>query len=498
MSPAVFSALSGVALALCLPKPGLCALGWIGLAPLIYCLDRCTLRQSFKLGWLGGAGFNAVAFYWIYPTCRYADVPVVIGLLAWAALASFQGLAWGFFAWIGKRITEGQRPSWRPLLWAVVWTGVFAALERWTPRLPGDLLAYTQWRHLTMIQVGALAGPHALGFVIAFVNAALAGAWEEPRPRAPLASALALAGLVWLYGAYSFARRPGPGPSARVEILQPSIDQYKKWKEDFVPVIMGEFAELWNRPRAAAPALVVWPEAALPVYVEAGTAPTPPADWGRRLGAMQLVGAVSLSPQGKHNSVVLIDSSGTARGLYHKRELVPFGEYVPMAKIMRRFVGRLNELGGITAGDPVQPLFDTPWGRTAASICYEAVFPRWARRDAARGARLIVNVTNDGWYKATWGPRQHFKTNVYRAVENRVTVIRSGNTGISAVIDPWGVETAMLDLNARGRLDAEVPLEDPFPRRSPYTRTGDWLGLGCLALTALILAVRLSARPVLG
>jgi apolipoprotein N-acyltransferase len=100
----------------------------------------------------------------------------------------------------------------------------------------------------------------------------------------------------------------------------------------------------------------------------------------------------------------------------------------------------------------------------------------------------VVNVTNDGWYKDTWGPYQHFGENVYRAVENRVTVLRGGNTGISGVIDPWGVVTAELGLNARGRLDADVPLADPFPRRSFYARHGDWFATLCLLAAAVLLA----------
>ena len=97
----------------------------------------------------------------------------------------------------------------------------------------------------------------------------------------------------------------------------------------------------------------------------------------------------------------------------------------------------------------------------------------------------MINITNDAWYLDTWGPRQHYRINRFRAIENRLTVIRSGNNGISAVIDPWGVTTAELGLDERGRLDAEVPLEDAFPGRSFYTRSGDWLGVLCMILVGL-------------
>jgi apolipoprotein N-acyltransferase len=145
-------------------------------------------------------------------------------------------------------------------------------------------------------------------------------------------------------------------------------------------------------------------------------------------------------------------------------------------------------LGDLEAGATRQPLVSTAWGLASVTICYEAIFPRWARLDASRGARLSINITNDAWYLDTWAPRQHYRVNRYRAIENRMTVIRSGNTGISAVIDPWGVTTAELDLNLRGRLDAEVPIEDPFPARSWHARHGDVIGTVCLLLLALGLA----------
>ena len=171
-------------------------------------------------------------------------------------------------------------------------------------------------------------------------------------------------------------------------------------------------------------------------------------------------------------------------------ELVPFGEFVPFPWL-KAYIGILNQLGGITAGDARQPLLETPLGLASVTVCYEAMFGPWSRLDASRGARVIFNITNDGWYKDTWGPYQHFGSNIYRAIENRATVVRSGNTGISAVIDPWGVVTDRLDLNTRGRLDVDVPKETAFPNGSFYSQHGDWFGLLCSLLTAVLILLRL-------
>ncbi|MDD5627794.1 MAG: apolipoprotein N-acyltransferase [Elusimicrobia bacterium] len=495
--------LCGAATGLALPRPGLCLLAWFSLAPLFW-LWRGSRdwRAAALIGWAAGFGYHGLVLYWVYSTCRFAGLPVLVGLAAWAVLAAFLALNWGLIGALGRRFAEGRPAVWRPWAWAALWTAVTFFCERWTPRLCTDLLEYTQGRHLALLQVSSLAGPHFLGFLIVAANAALEQAWAESggRPRhaatAPnLAAVLALLAWSWGYGVFALTQRGSvePGPAARVELLQPAVDQYEKFDAAHATAILANFDELLAAPRAAAPILVVWPETCLP-YVVAGKGLLEPAAWGRRLGAWQIVGAVSQQGADMRNSAFLLDPAGQAAGVYHKRQLVPFGEFQPFP-FLGRFVGILDQLGGLTAGAAEQPFFDTPLGRIAGSICYEAMFPRLARADAARGARLLVNVTNDGWYKDTWAPDQHFAANMCRAIEDRVTVLRSGNTGISGVIDPWGVVTARLDLNARGRLEAAVPLGDPFPSRSFYARQGDWFGALCLLAGAGLIAIGLRPGP---
>jgi apolipoprotein N-acyltransferase len=480
--------LCGALTGLALPRPGLCLLAWFSLAPLFFLWRRCRdWRQAAIIGFAAGFGYHGTVLYWVYSTCRFAGLPAAVGLLAWGALAAFMGLNWAVIGALGRRFAE-DRGALRPWAWAALWTAVTFFCERWTPRLCADVLGYTQWRYLSLLQVSSLAGPHFLGFLIVAANAVLERAWDEASPEGRsragainMAAVLALLAGAWGYGSFELARRgsAAPGPAARVEFLQPAVDQYVKFDAQHAREITANFDELLSRPRTAPPVLVVWPETCLPYVVEAGRGLAEAAAWSRKLGAFQIIGAVSQAEAALRNSAFLLSPSGEVRGVYHKRQLVPFGEFQPFP-LLGRFIGILNELGGLTAGAPAQPFFDTPLGRVAGSICYEAMFPRLARADAARGARLVVNVTNDGWYKDTWGPYQHFQANACRAIEARVTVLRGGNTGISGVIDPWGVVTARLDLNARGRLDAEVPLADPFPRRSFYARHGDWLGALCL------------------
>src|SRR5262249_46353327 len=116
---------------------------------------------------------------------------------------------------------------------------------------------------------------------------------------------------------------------------------------------------------------------------------------------------------------------------------VPFGEIVPWASVLGRWIRVLNELGGFTAGRR-SPVVKTRIGEIGMNICYEAIFPNFVRQSVLQGATAIVNVTNDGWYMRTAAPHQHFVPNVFRAVENDRWVLRANNTGISGVIDPVG------------------------------------------------------------
>lgn len=493
--------MSGVLMALCLPRPGLCFLAWPALVPLIVICWKSDKRcQGGLYGFLAGFAYHGVALYWVYNTCRYGGIPnpeaphflkVGFSLAAWAALAAVLALDWALAAALGTWASRRVPRALAPWAWAVFWTAVTVAAERWTPRLCIDLLGYTQYRNLSLLQIGSAFGPHGLGFLVVAVNACLAQAWLELEEggAGPAAANCALSvGLVfcaWAYGIFCLAGRPVQAASARVEILQPNIDQYQKFDETYEELTRGNFIELLSRPRPENPYLVVWPESAMPTLVQEGETVADAAPWSRKLGSYQVVGVVSKDAAGCYNSAFLLGSDGKFQGSYHKRELVPFGEYVPL-KFLERFIGLLAQMGGLSAGAPRQALFATPLGPAAATICYEAMFPRWANLDASRGARLIFNVTNDGWYKNTWGPFQHFQANVFRAVENRVSVVRSGNTGISAVIDPWGVITARLELNRRGRLDGAVALQDFFPERSFYARHGDWFGSLCLIATVLL------------
>lgn len=498
MSLFPLAVLSGILTALCLPQASFCFLGWVSFAPLFWACRKISLKNTFISGVLAGFAFHAFALFWIYSTCRFAGINIGVSIIAWTALALFLGLNWGFICLSASWVSNKKSlTSLRPWIWALFWAA-WEVLWLKTPRLCMDLPSYTQYRYLSFIQIDSIFGPQGLGFIIVFFNAALADIDFHPRMNTNpwIFRNLMIAGFLvfgtWIYGRHMMNKNLKSQNTLQVEILQPNINQYQKWNAGSSDEIISNFETLLSSPSLHRPDLIVWPEAALPQLMTATVGATIPvvSPQSVQLGAYQVVGAVIEGLGRLYNGAYYIDLNGNIAGFYLKRELVPFGEYVPW-DFLRKLIGYLDQLGNLTPGPRLPTLFETKFGKIGCTICYEAVFPNLARVEAAQGARILTNITNDGWYKDTWGPYQHFYINTFRAVENRVYVLRAANTGISAVIDPWGRIVKMLPLNTRGRLDAQIPAKDPFPFRSFYARHGDWFGLFCLMMAAVLVFLRL-------
>jgi apolipoprotein N-acyltransferase len=197
------------------------------------------------------------------------------------------------------------------------------------------------------------------------------------------------------------------------------------------------------------------------------------------------VGSVSRG-DGRRVAAFLVGPDGGQQAEYHKRVLVPFGEYVPMRELLGKFIEPVAALGEFVPGNITQPLMEFRGLHVAPTICYESIFPFLYRGDALRGADLFVNITNDGWYLDTAAPRQHLLVNVFRAVETRRPVLRAANNGISAYIDPYGRIQKLLPLNDVGVLAARVAVNPGAPQ-SFYVRNGDLTVYGCIMLCAAFL-----------
>jgi apolipoprotein N-acyltransferase len=338
------------------------------------------------------------------------------------------------------------------------------------------------------MQVAALAGSYALSGLT--LLAALLPGLRRP---AALAVAAALVAGGWGFGAWRLAA-PLQEPGPVIRLVQPATGQRDKWlAENRAPIFHG-LVDLTAAPAAAPPALVVWPEVAVTFRFDASPEAIAIATAALPQGSALAVGSVrtDIGARRSHNSLMFYGADGEALGVYDKRALAPFGEYVPYAWVLGRLgIGTLGDgLSGFSPGAAAGPYALPGLPPAAVLICYEIVFPGLTRATAAP-AGWILQVTNDAWFGDSFGPRQHLAQARIRAIETGLPVARAANTGISAMIDPHGRLVATLGLGQRGVLDATLPARLPPPL---YARAGEWISLLLLGLGMAIVASRRTVR----
>jgi apolipoprotein N-acyltransferase len=361
---------------------------------------------------------------------------------------------------------------------------------------PWLTLACSQWqvpKHLSLAQWG---GAYAVSFLLILFNGAIAIAlfsWAR-KPRSIAGPIPAIAGLigltvcsVWLW------RRPeiAAGDPVPMAIVQGNIDQYKKWDRSYVEEIMSAYSALTREAARLKPALIVWPETAVPGWFPNEPEPT---QWVKSLARQSavslLVGAVTREKTGDYNAAFLISPEGDWVDRYRKMHLVPFGEFVPFRRLLSPFVRVLNDLGTFDGG-PSANVLQTPRARVGVSICFEGLFPHLVRRFTLNGAQVLVNITNDGWYRDTAAAEQHFSASVLRAVENQRWMVRAANTGYSGFISPRGELRSRSELLQPAVLSASPSLREDL---TFYTKRGD-VFVGLCAILLLIAGYNLLRLP---
>lgn len=485
---AALAALAGGALTLAQPPFSIWPLlfaGWPVLCALT--LGAPSPRRAAWLGWCAGAAFFLTGLSWIGEAFLVeADkiwwyrplMPLAIG-----ALAAFLGVFWAAAFWLARRLAP---QGWRGVL---VFAGALLAVEAARGAVltgfPWALQAYALVE-TPLMQLAALIGAPALSGLTVATAAALA-----LRDRRAWALALGAVAAGWGWGAWrlSSAALDLGGPVIR--IVQPNVPQGEKWNPENTRAIFDDLLALTARPvTGPSPALVLWPEVAVtfqfdrsPEAIAQARAATPP-------GALLGVGAVRSEGDGRarrfYNSLLFYGPEGAPLGTYDKRRLAPFGEYVPYAWILERLgIGTLGVgLSGFTPGAGAAPLTLPGLAPVAPLICYEIIFPATVA-EAVAGAGWMVQVTNDAWFGDSSGPYQHLAQTRVRAIEQGMAVARAANTGVSAMIDPYGRIRASRALGERGVLDSPLPaaLRPPV-----YARIGDagvFVLLVCAALAAL-------------
>ena len=290
------------------------------------------------------------------------------------------------------------------------------------------------------------------------------------------------------YGFLKLNKNEFIGEALKISVVQGNIPQELKWSPASREFVIDRYLKLTSEVKSDFPDLIVWPEAALPVVLEDG-----PVYYERlcryvkTIGYPLIFGAVTNRNGSYYNSALLLSKEGRLLQRYDKLHLVPFGEFVPFRKILP-FLETIAPIGDMTRGREYS-LFNISHQKLkirhqfGVLICFEDVFPELARKFVNRGADFLVNITNDAWFGKTTEARQHLSASVFRAIENRVYLVRSANTGISGFIDPQG-KTFSLVSSPEGNLTFTpgYKSENIFLRSHPsfYGYYGDFLVLLCL------------------
>ncbi len=518
----VVAAVSGVLAAMAFPPYEQAWLAWVSLAPLLAAIwfggkggvegdggkRGGRVLHGALLGFVFGLAHFSVMFFWL----------TTVSVLGWAVFMPYLALypaAWG--AYVGllgnpwRRLLLDGRPavlsSRGNLVLAVRLALCWVGLE-W---LRGWLFTGFGWnglgvalhQHVLLLQVAEWGGVALVSLQVVLVNVivvlTVARLAKEVgrtriRPHFDFNATIALVVGGFAFGIYALNQNE-ESVTVRVAAVQPAIPQNQKWDEAAEGEIREVFEGLTEAALAAAPDLLLWPEAATPrpLFGDQDT-----YLFARRVverlpeRSAFLLGTLDFTVDGDFNAAVWLRHDPQATGFYYKLHLVPFGEFIPFRHSFPLFAWVAGDLvpGDFQAGPgPVVFAMDDPPVRVAPLICFEDTLDRVVRRFAPLSPNLLVNLTNDGWFLESAASAQHLANAVFRSIEMRMPMVRCANTGVTACIDSAGRVTHVLSDEtagtfARGVLMAkiQVPVQ---PRRTLFASTGNVLAIGALVVSLL-------------
>lgn len=499
---------SGVLLYISFPTLNLSFVVWIALVPNLIVVSQKESWKGFIFSLFSGMIFFIGIFSWILEVPGYT-------YLHHALLAVYLGSYIGIFGFVFSLIN--RRIGLIAALFAApfVWTALEFIRSNFTfLALPWGLLAHSQYKNPIVYQIASITGTYGVSFLIVMVNAAIAALvlafipdlkkhYSSSYGRRLKRWKYAITGvgffcllLTCVYG-YISVNQSFAGTPIKLAVVQGNIAQRKKWDRNYSKFIMQTYRDLTLSAASKSPMMIVWPETATPGSISRHRGMYNKLKlMAAEADAYLLFGSAQRAKFERHktdklkytNSAFLIppEKRKEKTQRYDKIRLFPFGEYLPYEETLPWSWINVPKMGAYVPGEEytILKLDGVPF---AATICWENMFSDLVRRFVKNGAQFIVNMTNEAWFGETAAPEQFLSMNVFRAVENRVYVVRSANTGISCIIDPCGrVIDRVKDKNGKdifvsGFLTSEViPLES----NTIYTRYGDWFAWFCMACSA--------------
>jgi len=304
-------------------------------------------------------------------------------------------------------------------------------------------LGNTMVTFLPVAQLASVVGVYGLSIFVALLNTGFAiAAMSAARRRFIVAAAtLALITVTSVWGGWRLSSNElTSGPTVTVGLIQGNIAQTDKWNPARAGMILDRYMQLTQQAVQQGAQFIIWPESSTPFYFDDDPAGNIVRQMVRQIGKPLLLGSDEVEPGERshsYNSAFMLDTAGATAAVYRKIHLVPFGEYVPFQKLLF-FVGPLVEaVSAFTAGTRVTML-PVEGHMVSTAICYEVTYPALAREAVREGSELLTTITNDAWYGESSAAYQHFEMAMMRAIEQGRYLVRSANTGISGIVDPYG------------------------------------------------------------
>ncbi len=449
LKPVFLPALGGILYALAFPFFGLWPLAWLFVVPLLFSIEDVNPGRAFLSGMISGLIAWAGVLYWIaLVMSTYGGMGFFTAILLLLLLLAYLALYFGAFAWASSRFLKNKFAF-------LILPGLWVALELMRSYtifsgFPWALLGHSQLPFTSFVQVAEFGGVFLVSAVVMTGNVAIYQAMKKQY--APLAIAVVMVILCAGFGQWRISNGPFEGTPLRVAAAQANVPQDQKWRKEQVEATLDTYLSLTQQAIDKKARLVVWPETACTFYLF--------RHWPQTSRVLKLsltnqsdllVGSPAYENDRFFNRAYLL-RSGKIMGLYDKIHLVPFGEYLPFAGLLREyFDGLTAQVGDFSAGTKVEPIEDI-----GVFICFESIFPDISRQLCKQGARVLVNMSNDAWFKTWSTPEQHLQFVCFRAIETRRWVVRAVNHGISAVIDPQGRVVEQIGLLKEGMIVCDI------------------------------------------
>ncbi|MFA5905345.1 MAG: apolipoprotein N-acyltransferase [Desulfobacula sp.] len=501
-------AASGILLTLSFPKAGVPYLAFFALIPWLLMLPSLDTRQSFFSGFIAGFFHFITLIYWIIPTIHiYGGLHLILAGATLILLCFYLALYPALFAFLLKKLRPGS--IYTPLLAACLWTGLEYIRTYAFTGFSWGSLGYSQYSNLLFIQIADLSGVYGISFLIVLINYLFADlfiiskkAKEAKRPFIAILFTVTLVSSAIYYGHVRLATIESLMISAQkpvIAVVQGNIEQDLKWSAEFKNKTVEKYLLLSKTTLKDEPELIIWPETALPFYYGYERELSNLVDQCVRESKTNfLIGSPAFKADEKetlyYNRAFMLNRFSIVTATYDKNHLVPFGEYVPFGKYLT-FLGKITaQAGNFSTGDKTFVPLPFKEYKTGVLICFESLFPHIASGFVKNGADILTAITNDAWFGRTSAPMQHFSMAVFRAVENRRSVARAANTGISGFIDPTGRILETTALFTDRAITRQIPV---LTLMSFYTRYGDIFAISAMVafgLTFMVKAIRNQIR----